>query len=80
MAMDLVNNGGVLFSHIGADGDPVFTSNSADTPNPIGSGAVDITNLIEDYESVREEQIDRFPLLVIKEHRKLLQLPQRRNP
>ena len=38
---DLVANGQVLFSHLDANGIPTFTTNSADTPVPIGSGTVD---------------------------------------
>jgi len=59
---DLVSRGEVLFNHLDADGIPVFTSDSADTLVPIGSGAVDTTDLIEDHEEDYQNNIDMFPL------------------
>jgi RHS repeat-associated protein len=42
---DLVADGQVLFNHLDASGVPVFTANSADTPVPIGSTAVDTSGM-----------------------------------
>lgn len=59
---DLVNDGQVLFNHLGADGVPTFTPNSNDTAVPIGGGAVDTDGLIENYEAIYQQQIDSSPL------------------
>lgn len=59
---DLVANGQVLFNHLNAQGVPTFTANSADTPVPVGSGAVDGTDLIPNYDDLYQEQLDAFPL------------------
>ncbi|HEY0603173.1 MAG TPA: SpvB/TcaC N-terminal domain-containing protein, partial [Herpetosiphonaceae bacterium] len=59
---DLIRDGQVLFNHVNAQGVPTFTTNSADTPVPIGSGAVDGTDLLPDYDDLYQEQLDAFPL------------------
>ncbi|MEV8438665.1 SpvB/TcaC N-terminal domain-containing protein [Actinosynnema sp. NPDC051121] len=59
---DLVNNGGVLFGALGADGKPSYTANSADTGVPVGSGSVSGT-IVGDQTAEFERQVDRFPLL-----------------
>ena len=60
---DISNNGGILFNHIDANGDPYFTSNSADTLYPIGGGAIDLTGFMETYEQLHEEFVENYPLL-----------------
>jgi len=60
---DLVKNGQVLFNHCDEQGQCSFSSNSADTTCPIGSGAVDATDLIEDFEELYQEQLDKSPLI-----------------
>ncbi|HEY0736351.1 MAG TPA: SpvB/TcaC N-terminal domain-containing protein, partial [Herpetosiphonaceae bacterium] len=59
---DLIRDGQVLFNHLNAQGVPTFTANSADTPVPVGSGAVDDTDLLPDYDDLYQEQLDAFPL------------------
>ncbi|MEK7990716.1 MAG: hypothetical protein VSS52_006890, partial [Thiotrichaceae bacterium] len=59
---DLVKNGQVLFNHCNDVGECSFSANSADTPSPIGSGAVDATELVADFEQLYQEQIDKAPL------------------
>jgi RHS repeat-associated protein len=59
---DLVTNGRVLFNHLNDQDVPTFTSNSADTPVPVGSGAVDGTDLLPNYDALYEELVDTFPL------------------
>ncbi|HEY0734504.1 MAG TPA: SpvB/TcaC N-terminal domain-containing protein, partial [Herpetosiphonaceae bacterium] len=59
---DLVTNGRVLFNHLNAQGVPTFTANSADTPVPIGSGAIDGTDLLPNYDDLYQELVDTFPL------------------
>jgi hypothetical protein len=61
--MDLVSGGQVLFGFINAAGVPTFSANSADTPVPIGVGAIDATNLLEDAAAVVAERAQQFPLL-----------------
>ena len=58
---DLVNDGRVLFNHL-ENGVPTFTEDSNDTGVPVGGGAVDTNGLIDDYESVYQQQIDTYPL------------------
>jgi RHS repeat-associated protein len=60
---DLVAYGQVLFNSINANGDPVFTPNSMDTPYPIGQGAIDANKILGNLNELREQQIDAFPLL-----------------
>ncbi|MGX7828888.1 SpvB/TcaC N-terminal domain-containing protein [Actinokineospora sp. 24-640] len=59
---DLVNNGGVLFGRLDANGNPAYTLNSADTPAPIGPGAVN-GPVVGDGTAEFERQVDAFPLL-----------------
>ncbi|MFC7615672.1 SpvB/TcaC N-terminal domain-containing protein [Actinokineospora soli] len=60
--IDLVNNGGVLFGHLDANGNPAYSANSADTAAPIGPGAVSGT-IVGDQTAEFERQVDQFPLL-----------------
>ncbi|MBK8195482.1 MAG: hypothetical protein IPK76_20560 [Lewinellaceae bacterium] len=47
--MDIVRNHDVWFNHLNGDGDPEFSTNSADTPNPIIAGtAIDTAVLAFD--------------------------------
>ncbi|MFJ7215016.1 SpvB/TcaC N-terminal domain-containing protein [Amycolatopsis sp. NPDC098790] len=59
---DLVNDGGVLFGHLDAQGNPVYSTDSKDTPVPIGGGAVN-GPIVGDQSAEIERQIDAFPLL-----------------
>ncbi|ONI90753.1 sugar-binding protein [Saccharothrix sp. ALI-22-I] len=59
---DLVNNGGVLFGRMDASGNPTYTLNSAETPSPIGSGAVN-GPVVGDRTAEFERKVDAFPLL-----------------
>ncbi|MFJ7215540.1 SpvB/TcaC N-terminal domain-containing protein [Amycolatopsis sp. NPDC098790] len=59
---DLVNDGGVLFGHLDAQGNPVYSADSDDTPVPIGSGAANGT-IVGDQTAEIERQVDAFPLL-----------------
>jgi RHS repeat-associated protein len=59
---DLVQNGQVLYNHLNANGIPTFTASSADTPVPIGDGAVDTNGIVPDYEALYQQNIDTFPL------------------
>ncbi len=61
--MDLVRDGQVLFNHLDANGIPTFTANSADTPAPIGSGSVDASGIIDDFEADFQQRIDNYPLV-----------------
>ena len=59
---DIVNNGTVYFNHINSDGNPVFTTSSADTPSPIkASSGIDLTLVTTDPAEV-EKAIDDNPL------------------
>jgi len=60
---DLVSGGQVLFGFINAAGVPTFSANSADTPVPIGAGAILTTNLLEDAAAIEAERAQQFPLL-----------------
>ncbi|MGQ0837718.1 SpvB/TcaC N-terminal domain-containing protein [Actinokineospora sp.] len=59
---DLVNNGGVLFGYLDANGNPAYTANSADTPVPVGAGTASGT-IVGDQTAEFERQVDAFPLL-----------------
>lgn len=59
---DLVNNGSVLFGHLDDNGNPAYSTNSADTPVPVGSGGVSGT-IVGDQTAEFERQVDAFPLL-----------------
>lgn len=60
---DLVDNGAVLFNHLDASGVPTFSADSSSSPAPIGSGAVDTSGIIQNYESVYQKAIDTYPLV-----------------
>lgn len=59
---DLVDNGGVLFGRMDANGNPTYTADSAETPSPIGSGAVS-GPVVGDRTAEFERKVDAFPLL-----------------
>lgn len=59
---DLVNNGGVLFGRLDANGNPVYTVDSAETGSPVGGGAVSGT-IVGTGTAEFERQVDAFPLL-----------------
>ncbi|MFZ5562400.1 MAG: SpvB/TcaC N-terminal domain-containing protein [Pseudomonadota bacterium] len=61
--MDIANNGAVYFNHLNAQGHPVFTLNSGDTPNPLGaSEAIDEAGLVVSNPQELEEAITQHPL------------------
>jgi RHS repeat-associated protein len=60
--MDLAVNGRVYFNHLDSAGNPTFTLNSADTPNPIKSNAPIDTNLVTINPKEQENLIKQFPL------------------
>jgi hypothetical protein len=59
---DLVNNGGVLFGHLDANGNPAYSANSQDTPAPVGAGAVS-GPVVGDQSAEFERAVDASPLL-----------------
>ncbi|WP_081916179.1 SpvB/TcaC N-terminal domain-containing protein [Saccharothrix sp. NRRL B-16314] len=59
---DLVNNGGVLFGHLDADGRPAYSADSGDTGVPVGDGTASGT-IVGDQTAEFERQVDAFPLL-----------------
>ena len=59
--MDIADNGQVYFNHLNAQGDPVFTTNSTPTPNPILPGAIDSSFLVPDT-ALQTQQENMFPL------------------
>jgi len=59
---DLVNNGGVLFGHLGPDGHPAYSANSLDTPVPVGTGGVS-GPVVGDQTAEFERAVDASPLL-----------------
>lgn len=59
---DLVSNGSVLFGHLDANGHPVYTPNSADTPVPIGTGTVQ-GSVVGDQTATFQQRQDQFPLM-----------------
>ncbi|HST46484.1 SpvB/TcaC N-terminal domain-containing protein [Jatrophihabitans sp.] len=58
---DLVTDGTVLFNHLDANGVPTFTTDSNDTPVPIGSGALDSSGLVQDYSAIKAQQDSNNP-------------------
>ena len=60
---DLVSGGRVLFGFMNAAGVPTFSPNSADSPVPIGTGAIITTDLLEDSAAIVAERAEKFPLL-----------------
>jgi RHS repeat-associated protein len=59
---DLVNNGGVLFGRLDAQGKPTYSANSADTGVPVGAGTASGT-IVGDQTAEFERQVNAFPLL-----------------
>jgi RHS repeat-associated protein len=59
---DLVNNGGVLFGFLDANGNPAYSANSTDTPVPVGAGTA-AGGIVGDQTAEFERQVDAFPLL-----------------
>jgi RHS repeat-associated protein len=59
---DIVRNGSVKFNSLNAAGHPKFTTTSAETPNPLGSGGAIDPNLVEQDPNELEELIDQNPL------------------
>jgi RHS repeat-associated protein len=60
---DLVSGGQVVFGFRNAAGRPVFGANSADTPVPIGGGAIITDGLLENAAAIEAENATNFPLL-----------------
>ena len=60
--MDIASKGIVYFNHLDADGHPVFTTNSGDTPSPIGASAPLDNTLFEIDPAEVEMLIDQNPL------------------
>ena len=59
---DLVNNGGVLFGFLDANGQPAYSANSANTPAPVGAGPVS-GSIVGDQTAEFQRQVDNSPLL-----------------
>ncbi|MCY0939523.1 SpvB/TcaC N-terminal domain-containing protein, partial [Streptomyces sp. H34-S4] len=59
---DLVNNGGVLFGYLDANGQPAYSTDSTRTPAPIGGGAV-TGEIVGDQTAQFNQQVDNSPLL-----------------
>ncbi|WP_436500233.1 SpvB/TcaC N-terminal domain-containing protein [Actinokineospora sp. HUAS TT18] len=59
---DLVNNGGVLYGYLDANGKPAYSANSANTPVPVGSG-VATGEIVGDQTAAFERAVDNSPLL-----------------
>ncbi|MFJ7416102.1 SpvB/TcaC N-terminal domain-containing protein [Streptomyces sp. NPDC098077] len=59
---DLVNNGGVLYGRLDAEGKPVYGADSADTEAPVGSGAATGT-IVGDQTEAFERAVDNSPLM-----------------
>ncbi|MGW0998181.1 SpvB/TcaC N-terminal domain-containing protein [Streptomyces sp. NPDC002523] len=59
---DLVNNGGVLFGRLDADGKPSYATDSAGTPAPVGTGAATGT-IVGDQTETFERAVENSPLM-----------------
>ncbi|MGO4636435.1 SpvB/TcaC N-terminal domain-containing protein [Streptomyces sp. 2RAF24] len=59
---DLVNNGGVLFGYLDAQGQPAYSADSGRTPVPVGDGAV-TGEIVGDQTAQFNQQVDNSPLL-----------------
>ncbi|UUV32036.1 sugar-binding protein [Amycolatopsis roodepoortensis] len=59
---DLVNNGGVLFGYLDANGQPAYSPDSTRTPAPVGGGAV-TGEIVGDQTAQFNQQVDNSPLL-----------------
>jgi RHS repeat-associated protein len=60
--IDIAARGRVYFNHLDENGHPAFTTNSGDTPSPIGAGAPLDNTLIEIDPNEQEMLIDQNPL------------------
>ncbi|MCB0628125.1 MAG: SpvB/TcaC N-terminal domain-containing protein [Saprospiraceae bacterium] len=60
--IDIAARGRVYFNHLDENGHPAFTTNSGDTPSPIGAGAPLDNTLIEVDPNEQEMLIDQNPL------------------
>ncbi|MGG8495190.1 SpvB/TcaC N-terminal domain-containing protein [Tenacibaculum sp. TC6] len=60
--IDIAVGGQVFFNHIDADGKPVFTTSSADTPSPVFQGGVIDSNVFTIDPQEIEDAIDQNPL------------------
>jgi RHS repeat-associated protein len=60
---DVVSGGQVLFGYLNAAGSPTFSANSFDTPVPIGGGAIETQDLLENPDAIEAERAKNFPLL-----------------
>ena len=59
---DLVFGTQIFFNHLNAAGEPTFVPDSALTPVPVGPGAVDVGGIVDDFDELRQRNIDDFPL------------------
>ncbi len=59
---DLVDNGGVLFGYLDANGQPAYSADSSRTPVPVGGGAV-TGEIVGDQTAQFNQQVDNSPLL-----------------
>ncbi|WP_233621812.1 SpvB/TcaC N-terminal domain-containing protein [Amycolatopsis sp. WAC 04182] len=59
---DLVDNGGVLFGYLDANGQPAYSPDSTRTPAPVGGGAV-TGEIVGDQTAQFDQQVDNSPLL-----------------
>ena len=60
--IDLVDNGVVYFNHIDENGDPVFTTTSELTPNPLFANSEIDTSILPDPAAEQEKLEAQFPL------------------
>lgn len=60
--MDICLNGTVYFNHINENGQPEFTTSSADTPSPIQIGAPIDASAIQIDTTEQEALLEQFPL------------------
>ncbi|WP_409495477.1 SpvB/TcaC N-terminal domain-containing protein [Amycolatopsis sp. cmx-11-12] len=59
---DLVNNGGVLFGHLDANGNPAYSEDSRKTPVPVGPGVAS-GSFVGDQRAAFDRAVDTSPLL-----------------
>ncbi len=60
--VDIVANGVVYFNHLDANGDPLFTTDSNDTPSYVIAGNAIDSNVYTPDPNELEDMIDQFPL------------------
>lgn len=60
--IDIASRGRVYFNHLDENGHPSFTTNSGDTPSPIGASAPLDDTLLETDPEEQEKLIDQNPL------------------